>query len=260
MPQDSQRPGRLESRWTTVQGYSLHWRVSVDPVPACAPAVVLVHGYGVSSRYMVPTARLLAPHYCVYAPDLPGWAKSPKPAHVLDLPELADVLVAWMEAVGLDRAAMIGNSMGCQIIVDAAVRYPERIDRTVLIGPTVDPQNRTVLQQASRILLDMLFEAPSQPFLVAWDYLVFGPRQAWRTAQYALADRIEEKLPRVQIPTLVVRGEYDPIAPQRWADEAARLLPWGQLVVIRGVGHTVNYSAPEKLVRVVRPFLSDGRA
>ena len=257
--QRGQRPGSLESRWTKVQGLPMHARVSVDAVPSGAPAVVLVHGLGVSSRYMVPTARLLAPEYRVYAPDLPGFGKSAKPPHVLNIAELTDALVAWMATVGLDRVAMLGNSLGCQIIADCAMRYPECVERAVLVGPTMDAQGRTALRQAWRVLRDTPREAPSQPFVVAGDYLQAGLLRAWRTLQYALADRIEEKLPRVRVPVLVVRGEHDPVVPQRWAAEVAGLLPRSRLVVIPGGPHTVNYSSPRELVHVARPFLSDGQ-
>jgi pimeloyl-ACP methyl ester carboxylesterase len=237
----------------------MHARVSVDAVPGGTPAVVLVHGLGVSSRYMVPTARLLAPEYHVYAPDLPGFGKSAKPAHVLNIAELTDALVAWMGTVGLDRAAMLGNSMGCQIIVDCAVRYPERVERAVLVGPTMDSRGRTSFRQAWRVLRDIPREVPSQPFVVAADYLQAGLLRTWRTLQYALADRIEEKLPHVRVPVLVVRGEHDPVVPQRWAAEVARLLPRSRLEVIPGGTHAVNYGSPRELVRVVQPFLSDGQ-
>ena len=256
--QSRPRSGSLESRWTKVQGLPMHARVSVDAVRSGAPAVVLVHGLGVSSRYMVPTARLLAPEYRVYAPDLPGFGKSAKPPHVLNIAELTDALVAWMETVGLDRAAMLGNSLGCQIIADCAVRYPRCVERAILVGPTMDSRGRTALRQAWRVLRDTPRETPTQPFVVAGDYLQAGLLRAWRTLRYALADRIEEKLPRVRVPVLVVRGEHDPVVPQRWAAEVARLLPRSRLVVIPGGAHTVNYSSPRELVRVVRPFLSDG--
>ena len=61
------------------------------------------------------------------------------------------------------------------------------------------------------------------------------------------------------MPTLVVRGSRDQIVPQRWAEEAARLLPMGRLVVIPGAAHTANYSAPMELAHVTRAFLSEGR-
>ncbi len=257
MAGDSQRIGRLTSTWTAVNGLSLHARVPVDPAPAGSPVVILVHGLGVSSRYMAPTARRLAPAYRVYAPDLPGFGRSAKPPHVLTIAELADALAGWMDAVGIDRAALLGNSLGCQIIVDFALRYPERITRAVLVGPTMDVAALNAGRQFGRVLLDTPFEAPGQPLIVIHDYLQAGLGRAWRTLHYALADPIEEMYRQVRVPALVVRGGLDPIVPQRWAEQVARLLPAGRLIVIPGAGHTVNYSAPDKLVRVVGPFLLD---
>ena len=74
---------------------------------------------------------------------------------------------------------------------------------------------------------------------------------------YALADPIEDKLPLVQQPTLVVRGAWDPIVPQRWTEEVVRRLPDGTLWVLSKAPHAVNYSAPCRLVEVVAPFLSE---
>ena len=238
-----------------VDGWRLHARVSVEPVPADAPAVVLVHGLGVASTYMVPTAVRLAPKYRVYAPDLPGFGHSDKPPEALDIPELADALVAWMDAAGLERAVVIGNSLGCQIIVDTAVRHPERVQRSVLQGPTIDRNARTLRQQVGRALLDVLREHPSQPLVQTRDYAKFGLRRSLQTFRFAVEDRIEEKLRLVRAPTLVVRGGRDPIVSQRWVEEVTRLLPEGQLVVIPGAPHTLNYSTPRKFVRVLRPFL-----
>jgi 2-hydroxy-6-oxonona-2,4-dienedioate hydrolase len=78
-----------------------------------------------------------------------------------------------------------------------------------------------------------------------------------KTFRYALEDHIEDKLPRVRVPALVVRGSRDPIVPQRWAEEATYLLPEGRLVVISGMPHTLVYYAPRELAHVVLPFLSE---
>lgn len=253
----SQPTGTLESRWASVGGLEMHALASVDPVPAGRPPVVLVHGLVVSSRYMVPTALRLAPHFRVHAPDLPGFGRSGKPEHVLDVPELADALASWMQSVGLHGAVLLGNSFGCQVIAEFALRHSGRIDGAVLVGPTVDPKNRSLPAQFARWLLDATREPISLGPILVLDYLDAGLRRALCTLGYALEDRIEEKLPRVQVPTLVVRGARDPIVPQRWAEEATRLLPMGRLVVIPGAPHAVNYSSPLELVRVVRPFLEE---
>ena len=80
-----------------------------------------------------------------------------------------------------------------------------------------------------------------------------------RTLQKGVEDPVAQKLPRVRVPTLVVRGSRDPIAPQRWVEEMVRRLPAGRLAVLEGIAHVANYTAPDVLVRVVRPFLLEGR-
>ena len=246
----------LKSRRVIVNGMSIYTRLSEDRVPATAPAVVLVHGLSVSSGYMVPTAERLAPYYRVYIPDLPGFGKSTKPSHVLNIPELADVLAAWMSEMGLPPAILLGNSLGCQIIVDFALRHPERITHAVLAGPTMDPKARSIHKAALRLLLDSPCEPLSYLPVLMREYLAAGIPRTIRTLQYAFADRMEEHICRVQVPTLIVRGSRDPIVPQDWVEEVHGLLPGSQLVVLPGAGHAVNFNSPERLVDVIRSFLS----
>lgn len=251
-------PGRVKDVWTVVDGLRVHARVPERSAPDDAPAVVLVHGLAMSGRYMVPTLLRLAPWYRVYAPDLPGLGKSDRPARRLGLSEQADALAGWMDGVGLDRAALLGNSLGCQVIVRFAIRHPERLTKAVLVAPTIEPRARSPLRQAWRLLLDAPRESPSMIPIAVREYLRAGPRHTWNTLEEAIQAHVEERLPGVRVPTLVVRGERDPIVPQPWAEAVARLLPRGRLVVIPGAPHAVNYSAPEALVRVVRPFLAGG--
>jgi 2-hydroxy-6-oxonona-2,4-dienedioate hydrolase len=247
----------LEHIWTDVRGLSMHARMAADLMTAGAPPIVLVHGFVISSRYMVPAAEQLAQYYPVYAPDLPGFGRSAKPCRTLSLTELANALVAWLDVMGLDSPVLLGNSFGCQIIADLAVRYPDRLARVVLIGPTIDRHRRVALQQLARLQLDMLREPPSLPLLHIPDYVRAGPRRIFRTYQEMMRDRIEENLPQIAVPTLVIRGSRDPVAPRDWVEDVVRLLPAGRLAVVPGAAHAVNYNAPLELARIVRGFLSD---
>jgi 2-hydroxy-6-oxonona-2,4-dienedioate hydrolase len=238
----------------------VHARVSVDPGPGRALPIVLVHGIGVASRFMVPLAEALAPHHPAYAPDLPGFGESGKPVRALNPSELTDALAAWARTVGLERAIFLGNSFGCQVVANMALRYPELVERAVLQGPTMDPRARTVGRQLWRWMLNNRHERPSQAPISASEYRKCGVRRLLRTFRYALEDRIEEKLPRLRVPVLVVRGSQDPIVPQRWAEEATRLLPTGRLVVIPGGPHTLVYNRPRELARAVLEFSSEARA
>jgi pimeloyl-ACP methyl ester carboxylesterase len=216
---------------------------------------VVVHGLVVSSRYMVPLARALASDFPVYAPDLPGFGESSKPAKPLGLTELAEVLHAWMRTLGLPRAALLGNSFGCQIIAELAVRHPEAVERLVLQGPTVDAAARRLPVQIWRAFRNGRREPGAVARLSRIDYAKAGLGRAAGTIQALMRDRIEDKLPRITTPTLVVRGSRDLVVPQPWAEEVTRLLPNGRLVVLAGGTHTLNYTDPERLAAVTRAFL-----
>lgn len=144
-------------------GLRIHARASGNPAPKGRIAVVLVHGLVVSSRYMVPIAERLAPYNRVFAPDLPGFGRSERPLQALDVAGLSDALSNWMGEVGLERAALVGNSMGCQVIADLAVRYPARVARAVLQGPTMDPKGRSVSRQVGSCSTCPVSPSPSSP-------------------------------------------------------------------------------------------------
>lgn len=213
--------------------------------------IVLVPGIGVSGRYFVPLARRLLRRRPTLAIDLPGAGKSSRPPRALSIPQLADSLAAWLDAVGIAHAELVGNSMGCQVLVDLASRAPARIDSLVLTSPTVDPQARTGPEQIERLIEDIPREPLSLLPIIAYDYLRFGPARFVETGRFALEDRPEDKLPLVEAPTVVVRGDQDPLVPQRWAEEAAALLPHGRLVVLQGEPHACHYSAPDRVAQII---------
>jgi 2-hydroxy-6-oxonona-2,4-dienedioate hydrolase len=210
---------------------------------------------GVSGEYMLPTAERLATDHAVFVPDLPGFGQSAKPARALDVPELADHLAAWLPSVGLTKATFLGNSLGCQVVVDLALRYPQAVDRVILVGPTVDRLDHTMPGQLWRGIRQFWREPWSLWPILARDYYQTGTRWIYRTFRYALADPAEQKLHLLMQPTLVVRGSRDLIVPQRWVEEAVAQLPNGRLVVITGGTHATNFSSPDELAAVVRDFL-----
>jgi 2-hydroxy-6-oxonona-2,4-dienedioate hydrolase len=246
----------LVSLWSDVDGCILHSRASNLPQSSAPLPVVCVHGFGISSSYFVPLAELLATEFNVYAPDLPGHGRSQSPAMPFDIPQMANALVRWMDVVGLRRASVVGNSMGCQIAVDAAVRYPDHIARLVLIGPTMDPSARNLPELFRRFAIAGMYERLSLTKYVIADY----SRMALRLIpelRFMLRDRIENKLPRVRAPSILVRGEHDSIATQAWVEEVGRLICAECIVVIPGRGHAVHFSAAEQVVHAITPFLAE---
>lgn len=242
------------SIWTVVDGVELHARVSAPPDGHAWP-VVLVHGLAVSHRYLMPTAALLARRHPVGVLDLPGFGLSGDPGAALDTGRLADALGGWLHATGTTPAVLLGNSYGCQVIVDLVARHPEAAGAVVLSGPTTDPQARTVTRQVLRWLRDAVREDPLQAPILLRDVRDAGPGRVLATLRHAVRDRIDEKLPAVAVPALVVRGGVEPIVPARWADEAARLLPLGRLAVLPGSPHNSVYVAAAGLTAAVEAFL-----
>lgn len=244
------RADRVGTRWGAL------WVVSNAKVCRQGTPVVFVHGLVIAGRYMLPAARLLAPLAPVFVIDLLGYGKSAKPRHLLRVSELADVLAEFLDVRGFGSAHWIGNSFGCQIIVDLAARHPRRTGRLVLQGPTVDEEARSGWAQFRRLVANSRHEPASLTAITIGDYWRAGLCRALGTARMALADRIEDKMPGVVAPTLIVRGERDPLVPERWARKLTRLAPRAQLRVIKGEGHALNYAAPAAFVAVVRPFFN----
>src|SRR5690348_9162346 len=240
--------------------YRMFARVSAHPPENGRLPVVLVHGLVISSRYMEPLAAILGRDFRVLAPDLPGFGESDQPRRILDVDELADALALWLEASGIARAAFIGNSFGCQVLAALALRHPAVVDRLVLQGPTVDPKARSLVVQFWRDIVNGRREPRPMGPLARIDYAKAGIRRALGTARILIRDRIEERLPMIEAPTLVLHGSRDPVSPREWAEEAARLLPRGKLAVVQGGTHTMNYTYPAEFAAAVLPFLDESDA
>lgn len=218
--------------------------------------IVLVHGVGVSSRYMVPTLQELSRWCDVCAPDLPGFGHSFKPDEVLDARGLGRMLAEWIIISGLEDVVLVANSFGCQVAVHGALQS-DRVRGTVLVGPTIDARARTISKQLMRWMRNSALEPPALSKVVLRDYLDCGVRRLWATFRLALRDRIEENLPRLRSPVLIVRGAEDRIVPQPWAEELASRCRTGRILVVAGAAHTVNFSHPSELSHAVRDFVTE---
>ena len=254
-------------RWTPVRslGVEVHvrfWTAAANPVTLTP--LILIAGLGASSRYWTRLGRRLADDFHVLAPDLPGFGDTPRPAcaspgYGPSVREQADHLIAWMDAEKIDRAVLCGHSVGCQVAVDVAVRFPRRVERLILLSPAADPAYRSMWKQVPRLIGCGLFEAPSLVATLVEDYLLAGPMRTFRQARRTLYDRVEEKLPLVAAPTLVVRGQYDLLVSPAWARKVAKLVPGAELMTIDAVGHGLHHSAASITSTLVRDFVRSVR-
>jgi pimeloyl-ACP methyl ester carboxylesterase len=251
------------SRWSAIRGLTLpvdgrplFTVCSAGPRSVHAPVVVLVHALDGSSASLLGAVRALAPDHRVYALDLPGFGRSAGPAGGLDVPALGDAVAAWLEAMALSNATVVGSSTGCQVVAQLAARHPERVGRVVLDGPTLAPQVRSTARLLLAWLRNLRHVPPWQALRAVRSILAMGASRT-RTLRRVLADRIEDTLPSIAVPTLVVHGARDPIAPGRWAGEVTRRLPAGRLYVVPNVAHGVGTLAPRALAAAVYHFVRD---
>ena len=213
----------------------------------------------VSGRYLLPMAVELAADLPVIVPDLPGYGLSdPAPAGP-DLATLADAVVECALVAGHERVSLVGNSFGAQVVVEAALRHPGCVERVALLAPTVDPAARSLLRQYARWQRNAPDEHPSCGVLMARDLVDLGLPRAARLLRLMLDEPIEDRLPHVGCPALVIHGGRDRVVPARWARHAVKLLPRGELAVVAGYAHMAHYSGPLAVVPVLRPFLLGGQ-
>lgn len=216
--------------------------------------LVFVHGLGVSSRYFVPLMTELAGDYRCVAPDLPGHGATPGPARGLGIADLADALEAFLSEHDLPNVTFVANSLGCQVVALLAERQPARAAALVLVGPTLDPATRrwfwTTALRAS--VCEPLALLP----ILLWDDVRFGPWRFWTESRSALADDMEQRLPRLTTRALVVQGGHDHIVTEPWARRVASLLPGARYALVADGAHAVHYSRPGAVAALVRAFLA----
>ncbi|MCG5468009.1 alpha/beta hydrolase [Micromonospora sp. LAH09] len=245
----------LTSEWRLVDGLRTHTRRGADPGTG-APPVVLVHGLAVSHRYLTALAVALAPTHPVYVPDLPGFGLSEHPRGAYDVSAHAEHLAAWLAAYRLPPVCLLGHSFGAEVAAALAANHPDAVRALVLAGPTSDPSARSRTAQVGRWLVDCLREAPLQAPILARDVWNARPWRVYATLTHSVHNAIETDLVRVTAPTLVVAGERDPVVPAPWRDEAARLVPDADLVVVPGAAHNVVTTAPTQVADACRRLLA----
>jgi pimeloyl-ACP methyl ester carboxylesterase len=255
--------GSLASRYVVVDGRRVHYRLVAGAPPGPVPMVCL-HGLAVSHRYFAPLARALGARRPVYVPDLPGFGLSDKPSGVLDAVQLAAHVARWWGTLGLPPVCVLGHSFGAEVAAALAADHPKVVAALVLAGPTSDPAARTRTRQVWRWLRDVPREAPRQGPVLVRDVRDAGPRRVWATLTRSVDNPVEETLTRVRQPTLVLGGARDPIAPDRWRAEVARLVPHAHQVTVPRAAHNVVTTAAKQVADAVDGFLAahhaDGRS
>lgn len=234
----------IASKWGGL--FVRHWRSDRRK----APTILLIHGLGASSRYMIPLGSKLQHKFDVYAVDLPGFGRSSRPDWTLSLDELAESLYFLITTLGLTRLQLLGNSLGCQVIMRLLYKHPGIADRAVLIGPTMDP-SAAAIAQAGRLLLDAIYEPVQLWIIMIQEYFKAGIKRDIQTFKYGLQDNVCRIAKEIQTPILLVRGEKDVIVSSAWIEELQRTFPKATLIRLPGLPHSLHFMAPDKLLPIL---------
>jgi len=232
--------------------------------------IVLIHGlFGQPSNWE-RIMDALADRYWLHAPQLPIAYQPGRQAKDFDAFQvLTESVVDYMDACGVERATVGGNSLGGQVAIDLCLRYPERAERLVLTGsaglferdlgtngmPRVDREwirNKAteVFYDASHLTDEMVDQL--EEMLGDRTYRRFMLRVAKATRAY----NVRAELGRLTLPTLIVWGWDDRITPPDVAEEFANELPNADLAFLENCGHAPPIEQPEPFSRILRDFLS----
>jgi pimeloyl-ACP methyl ester carboxylesterase len=245
-------------RRVQLEGRDVFVRVGPE-VPGSVP-IVHVHGFAISGSSLMPAARQLASHSTSLVPDLPGHGKSADWDSVLGIPALGDAVLRFLDVMGIEKAVLLGNSMGCPVSLEAAHVAPDRVHRLVLASPAGGVHNQPLARAFTQLFRDMFREDPKQGRVAFPDYLRFGPVHAVDMFNQLIKFPSQERVLRTPVPTLAIIGTRDPLMPPAYrVREIARLAPAHvTLAVIEGAAHAMNWSHPGELAHVVSSWL-DGK-
>lgn len=274
----------LESRYLAAPGDMVSvadWRLHVRATgPKDAPAVILIHGFGASLHSWEAWAQGLSVGHRVIRFDLPGSGLSlPDPAGDYTDARSVELLIALMDHLGLQRASIIGHSIGGRIAWTFAARHPERVAKLVLVSPDgfaspgfaygTPPKVPTVLKMMRYVLPKPLLRmnllpayadpnALSDAMTTRYHDLLLAPgaRDAMlaRMQQTVLVDPVP-LLKTIRAPTLLVWGERDAMIPFANSADYLRAIPGSRLVAIPAAGHLPQEEAAAASLSSVLEFL-----
>lgn len=226
--------------------------------PSDATPIVHLHGFGISGSYLMPTARRLVDDAPQVVPDMPGYGRSEKPHRPLDIPQLSGALVSLLDALEIEKAVLVGNSMGCPVIVETAAHHTDRVERVVLVAPAGGLHNRPLGKAIGQLAVDGVRESPRMARVAVPDYVKFGPINALRLFSDLTKFPSLDRLLALPVPGLGVIGSRDPLMPKRpRVLEVGRQLPDHVTVaIITGAAHAVNFSHSGELAHVIRSWLA----
>jgi pimeloyl-ACP methyl ester carboxylesterase len=226
-----------------------------DAATSADPPVVLIHGLGTSGAWWTPTIPFLAVRRRVLLVDLPGFGASRGRPFRLDT--AADVLAEWLTAIGVDRADVVGHSMGGLIAADLAARHPDRVRRLVLVDSAGLALHRRVTRHLANVVRGGVRATPEMYVVALRSVLACGPVTITRAAHQVLAADLRPRLASIEAPTLVAWGARDLLLSPAYGQALAGSIRGARFVAIEGAAHSPMWEQPEAFARTLVGFLEE---
>lgn len=256
--------------------------VSLAYVPMGDPAgqtVVLIHGYTDNARDWVPLLPYLSPRFRLLLVDIRGHGRSDKPECCYTRWDFAYDVKLLLDALGVQKADIIGHSLGSFITQSFAESWPERARRVVLIsssgGPRAgSPPRKPAYDYAPQIRQLKEPIDPDSPFMIEWwssptpveeEFIrrqrrdaAAIPLRVWLAVldQGLVYEDLQRTLPRLKAPALLMWGSKDPIMEEEERQTLREALPQAQVKVFTGLGHNPIWEDPSACAEVINAFLS----
>jgi len=238
------------------------------------PAAVIVHGVGGHKEDWAGVAESLAATHRVLTIDMLGFGASSKAAEDLSMPVQAAALCALLDAQGIEKATIIGNSVGGWVAATFAATYPDRAERLILIdvagfkamfegAPPVNFDPGSVDEMQALVGFVINSPIPNLPGFArrALDaYIASGEKAVaavWGRSLYQ-SPRLEDLLPRITAPTLVLWGEQDRLFPSALAGVFAGQITGATSALIPDAGHFPQIDNPAATIAAITGFVRGG--
>jgi len=238
--------------------------------------LLLVHGLGYARWGWEPVVDGLAEGHDVVLFDNRGIGESDAPGGPYSVRMMAEDAVAVLDAAGLERAHVLGTSLGGMAALQLALDWPERVDRLVLACTTPGGTGAAPMPERT---VQLMQEAPTLPLDVALRRFVenaFGPEPAPALVERIMEHRLAtaqlpaawaaqaaagaafdvgKRVGEIRAPTLVLTGAEDAVVDPRNSDLLAQRIPDARLEVFPGAGHLFFWEQPDRFVQLVTEFL-----
>jgi pimeloyl-ACP methyl ester carboxylesterase len=230
------------------------------------PAVLLMHGYSDSSFSYSRVLPLLDKKYRILAIDHRGHGDSDKPASGYEMRDFAADAAAFLDAMSVKSAIIVGHSMGSFVAMQMALDHPSKVSRLVLVGTAAKPGNATV-QEVLGMVSSLPDPVPAEfvrEFQVSTsspdlpkDFLdrvveesSKVPSHVWRKAmQGVAASDFTPDLKKIRVPVTIIWGEKETVFKRDEQEPLIKGLPNANFVVYPNSGHSPNWEEPEKFAR-----------